>query len=526
MDTTSALVSKIKKNINRRKGMVDSMQELAQPVSEEHPLVVSFVGRFKTGKSSLINAILGTEILPTRATTATAVVTRIRKGKQARVYQLENGSRRQISIEQAKDLILNYKTNDVSRCMELLFELPIPWLSPRVEIRDTPGMFDSAQDGILEEVTMRSLQDTDMCVLVYDAQQFLDASERERTKTIREMMGGNVVYAVNRINLLSSQNNYDHVKKQAESYFTPYEGELPQMGKYYMISSAPGNLYLDGFDMWFKKMAKSADLKTKEAIRDVSLCKRLSCLSDELLDENQSDYDELEEHAASIESLHNTALAEEKRKSKKAAQNTADSFLSSIAPQAEKNLLDISALQDKLTQAKNNNAGSDYSKLTAETTIRHFTSNYRRVCNNWPGYFSYHDNTFIDNAIDNLTFPDRHYISVAASTKEKLGGAGAGAAIGFLFGGPIGAAIGGFIGGGLGGANNTEEDSISNTMQFVRETVVPALRKSFSSKTYSVSRSLANKTVAVTSGYELQLSGLGECKRLLSAEKNKLRKLQ
>ena len=79
--------------------------------SLKQPFRIVFCGRFKTGKSSLINAILGTDILPIKAKRATAVNTCIKKkafpwtfgeSHEAIASITEKGKERNVSIREAQ----------------------------------------------------------------------------------------------------------------------------------------------------------------------------------------------------------------------------------------------------------------------------------------------------------------------------------------------------------------------------------------------------------------------------------------
>lgn len=531
MRETEKIVSEINDRISQRRKEINDMQALACPVSKESPLVISFVGRFKTGKSSLINALIGREILPTRSTTATAVVTHIVKGSKTCVWLCENGTKKNITLDKAKDIILNYKAKSAENCAEIIFELPIPWLSNHVEIRDTPGMDDSAQNGILEEVAMRSLRDTDLCVCVYDAQQLLSGREREITKKIREMLAENTVFIVNRINLINSRENMELIKKQAKTYFKAQGDASYGIGKFFMISSAPGNLYLDNFDTWFKKIVANNNPSMNQAIRTSSVNSRLRMLAMDLITDHNSDFDALSEHQASLQSIHQQVLSEKKKSMTNYAKSRADSFMANIAPEAKMYLCNIGALKDKLESRiqKEKNAGTyanaDYSKLSSNIVKEHFKSRYNEMCAKWPAYFKRDENRFIGDTIGRISFPGRHTVNIRASTGSRVGGAGGGALIGFLFGGPIGALVGGALGGAVGAADDIKDDSVDNTMNFVRNSVIGTLQSSFNTRALEISRKIKNDIGSFTSGYELELHKVDVLQKHLDTEANKLNEI-
>ena len=528
---TEKLISEINSRIKLRKKEIEEMRELDRPVSKENPLVISFVGRFKTGKSSLINALIGRELLPTRSTTATAVVTHIVKGSKTCVWLCENGSKKSITMENAKDIILNYKTKSAENCAEIIFELPIPWLSNHVEIRDTPGMDDSDQDGILEEVAMRSLRDTDLCICVYDAQQMLSSREREITEKIREMLAGNTVFVVNRINLINSRENMELIKKQAKSYFTEQGDASYGIGKFFMISSAPGNLYLDNFDTWIKKIATKSNPSMNQAIRTSSVDGRIKMLAKDLIADYDSDLDALSKQLADMQRVHHQELSKKKDSLIRAAKTKSESFMANTAPEALRFLCNTDSLRGKLDSMvqKEKNAGTyanaDYSKLSSKVVEDHFKSRYNEMCVKWPAYFKRDENRFISDTISRTTFPGRHSVNTRASTGERLGGAGAGAAVGFIFGGPIGALIGAALGGAVGGADDVTDDSVSNTMNFVRNTVINSLKNTFNACVLEISNRIKNDVGSCTSGYESMIHKLDMEKKRLSSEKEKLNEI-
>jgi GTP-binding protein EngB required for normal cell division len=116
-------------------------QALAQRVAEER-FFVACIGQFKRGKSTLLNALVGSAVLPTGVVPVTAVVTVIRHGStpRARVH-LSNGARHEIAVSSIGDYV-SEEHNPLNRkgvsVVEVFF--PSPLLASGMCLVDTPGI--------------------------------------------------------------------------------------------------------------------------------------------------------------------------------------------------------------------------------------------------------------------------------------------------------------------------------------------------------------------------------------------------
>lgn len=526
--TCITLRSKLDENIRRRNEIQNRCKRC---VSENSPLVITFAGKFKTGKSSLINAILGIDLLPTKSTTATAVVTKIVKGKENKAWLVKNGNKKQISVNQAKDIILNQKVENLDELVEVIFEVNVRWLSDKVEIRDTPGMQDSAQNGLLEEVTLRSLDDTDICVCVYNAAELLNLQERNFTLKVNDMLSGNVLYAVNCINRLNSQDNLERAKSKADNFFKTVPSDNKAMGRRFMMCSAPGNLFLDGFDVWFKTFAGDGGMSLKNSIRKISSVGHIKAFGSEYLNDLESNIELLGEYKNFVTAKHESELKKKKDELKNKTKGEVQYIKENGMEEALKIFTDISGLEQELSDTYSSSDKmsrySDYSDMCQKITKNFLKDRYLEVCKKWENWKSVYnkDNVcMIEQAVDALSFPDKHFYSVEATSGEKWGTAAVFGGIGFLIGGPWGAAIGAAAGRAIGGADSTKDNSISNTMSFIRNTVMPDMRRTFERMIRNGAEKYETQTMKqslnFTSGYENVLTNLIKLKEMFSAEKS------
>jgi uncharacterized membrane protein YkvA (DUF1232 family) len=92
-------------------------------ISEHKMQKVAFIGRYSTGKSSLINALLGKEILPTSPVPTTKAITYIIKGGEPSLYsELKNG---EIVVHQSLNDLLNLYDTSLQRANKITVTLPI-----------------------------------------------------------------------------------------------------------------------------------------------------------------------------------------------------------------------------------------------------------------------------------------------------------------------------------------------------------------------------------------------------------------
>lgn len=473
-----------------------------KPVSSETPFVISFVGRFKTGKSSLVNALIGADILPTKATTATSVVTRIFYGASAKCWLSDVNGDKEITIEEGKEIILNYKVTDVERPVEVIFELPIPWLKNNIELRDTPGMDDSSQDGKLEAIALNALNDTDLCICVYDASTMISEKERTRTQKIHSMMSSNVVYVVNCTNRLNSIESVHQVENLANNFFGSMDYSIPDMGKYYMVCSAPKMIELDGFDQWLKKFVYKNNLTMLNEVRKNTGIGQVNICGKDFIAKAEQYSEKVEQQIEVLKNTHEEIIRRKQQENIRIVQAEVETFDKKVADMAN-NLSSISSnLREKIQTCKNN--GTDYDSKTKTETQNYFIESYKAKIGNYGNYFEKNDVGFIKQALNSITFPGTHTKTVKATAGEKSTGTVIGGIIGGLVGlGIGGAAIGAAIGRAIGAADSTVDDSVDNTMSFIESSVVPLIKKAINEKISAKRKKIKDKqNQAFNSGLE------------------------
>jgi len=119
----------------------EQARELAARVAEGR-FYVACIGQFKRGKSTLLNALVGYEVVPTGFVPVTAVPTVIRFGEalQARV-RMRDGSWRDIDLPDLKEYVSEERNPENKKAVEgAEVFVPSPLLSSGMCFVDTPGL--------------------------------------------------------------------------------------------------------------------------------------------------------------------------------------------------------------------------------------------------------------------------------------------------------------------------------------------------------------------------------------------------
>jgi GTP-binding protein EngB required for normal cell division len=155
----------------RRHGMVEFRPRIDSLASrlEDNNLEVALFGRVSSGKSSLLNALLSTDVLPVGINPITAVPTRLQYGTTLRaVVTYGNGRVEIVNIVELGNLVTEEgnpgNSRNVARAM---VEVPSPRLKQGIVLVDTPGLGSLARLGSAE--TLAYLPSCDLALLLVDA---------------------------------------------------------------------------------------------------------------------------------------------------------------------------------------------------------------------------------------------------------------------------------------------------------------------------------------------------------------------
>ena len=181
--------------------------EEAMHMIETRRYRVAVIGEFKRGKSSMINALLGSEVLPTDILPMTAVVNRIVYGNQKEILiQYKDGRMERAGVEDLISYATKYdeeKAYRAEKVKEIVVSYPSVFCRNHVEIYDTPGLND---DEPMTETTLGILKDVNAAIVVISAVMPLSMTEQNLIIQLLECKEvHNIIFVITFIDAVSSR---------------------------------------------------------------------------------------------------------------------------------------------------------------------------------------------------------------------------------------------------------------------------------------------------------------------------------
>jgi len=136
---------------------------------EDNSFEIAVFGRVSSGKSSLLNAMLGTDVLPVGVTPITAVPTRLLYGETPVVHVwFANRTPEEFDIAHLPDFVAEQlNRGNEKHVTRIVVQLPSPRLREGIAFVDTPGLGSLATRGAAE--TLAYLPRCDLGVVLIDA---------------------------------------------------------------------------------------------------------------------------------------------------------------------------------------------------------------------------------------------------------------------------------------------------------------------------------------------------------------------
>lgn len=270
------LLSRIEQIVTERglvefRGAIDSILDRAEDATFE----IALFGRVSVGKSSLLNAVLDTNLLPVGATPVTAVPIRITYGERPAVtVSFVKGPAKTVEAGRIGEFAAEQQNpGNEKGVTRIVAAFPAPRLRDRVAFVDTPGLGSLATSGAVE--TLAYLPKCDLGVILIDAGSTLTAEDLQTILALQEAAVP-VQILISKADLLSRE-DCETVMRYVKQHIVPECGrELPV----YLMSILPSRAGL--LDRWFEEQIRPLYGRVRE-LRASSLERKIAALRESVI---------------------------------------------------------------------------------------------------------------------------------------------------------------------------------------------------------------------------------------------------
>jgi small GTP-binding protein len=182
---------------------------------------VLVLGQYKTGKSTLINALLKADVVPASVVPTTATITEIKWDESGRAvvhFVDENVPPKEIPISELEQyLVIGEKEEEVQHSKVEVF-WPSEVCRHQVEIIDTPGLNENQ---VLEELVINYSRVADVILFVVSALFLGTSHEKLVIDNLRDAGYTEIFFVFNRIDAVMGTRDLQRVKQRAREKFAP-----------------------------------------------------------------------------------------------------------------------------------------------------------------------------------------------------------------------------------------------------------------------------------------------------------------
>jgi GTP-binding protein EngB required for normal cell division len=257
-----------------RNGLVEFRTRIDSLASrlEDNNLEVALFGRVSSGKSSLLNALLSTDVLPVGVNPITAVPTKLRYGATLRAdVAYGHGREETVTLEELAKLVSEQgNPGNLRNIVRAVVEVPAPRLRQGIVLVDTPGLGSLARRGAAE--TLAYLPSCDLALLLIDAGTALN---EEDIGTLRLLYEGGIpaIVLLSKADLLAEGDLHratSYIREQLQS-------ELGLSMNVHPVSSLPGYAIL--LDHFFERELLPRFDQGRN-LRNASVARKIGALRD------------------------------------------------------------------------------------------------------------------------------------------------------------------------------------------------------------------------------------------------------
>ncbi len=165
---------------------------------------ITLFGAVKTGKTGMLNRLLGTSVVPEDALKTKSWITTVaHNAVPSAMLRMRDGSERAVPFDELQRSRREWSDREVG---EVRIGVPHPVLSGGITLVDTPGLL---ADEAATEITYGMLERTDLSIMVLAADKILSGEERAVAAYVHDLLHGNIVFVVNRMDLINEEDRDD-----------------------------------------------------------------------------------------------------------------------------------------------------------------------------------------------------------------------------------------------------------------------------------------------------------------------------
>lgn len=181
-------------------GRVESLCSVNQKL-QNHVFSVGIMGEFKRGKSTVINALLGKEILPADVVPCSATLNQIKWDARPHAHvQFKDGGAKEVSIDELAEYVTKlteHSEQNAANVNEAVVYYPCQFCQNGVNIIDTPGLNDDERMNQVAESVLPTL-DAIIMVIVPDAPFSISEADFVRNKVMFSDLA-RIIFVINKI---------------------------------------------------------------------------------------------------------------------------------------------------------------------------------------------------------------------------------------------------------------------------------------------------------------------------------------
>lgn len=157
----------------------------AREALEHETLRVAVLGLFKRGKTTLVNALLGREVLPTGILPLTSIPTEVLPGSEQCTVVFLDGQRADIPISEIPGYVTEAQNpKNRKKVARVQVHVPAPLWAPSVVLLDTPGIGSTYTEST--ETTYRVLPEVDAALFLLSADLPITEAEQRFLKDVAQ----------------------------------------------------------------------------------------------------------------------------------------------------------------------------------------------------------------------------------------------------------------------------------------------------------------------------------------------------